>query len=139
MGPVSLSATRLTRTVVALLAIAAWLSISNHCVLGGLVSLGEESATPMHCHEETPAPAKDSNEVAPCCKILKATVAAKVSAGANQLDFVWKDYPASQLLVAIWQAHTHTLELDTGPPRAISFSESVLQRSILAHAPPSLS
>ena len=28
------------------------------------------------------------------------------------------------------------LELDTGPPFAGSFAESVLQRSILAHAPP---
>ena len=131
--------TSLTRTVVAFLAMAAWLSISNHCVLGGLISLGKPSVAPMHCHEETPAPSNDSEEVAPCCKILKATVVAKVNAGANQLDFVWKDYPAGELTVAIWQAHTHTLELDTGPPRAVSFSESVLQRSILAHAPPSLS
>ena len=30
------------------------------------------------------------------------------------------------------------LELDTGPPGAGSFAETVLQRSILAHAPPSL-
>jgi hypothetical protein len=28
------------------------------------------------------------------------------------------------------------LELDTGPPFANTFAESVLQRSILAHAPP---
>ena len=36
------------------------------------------------------------------------------------------------------QVHCAPLELDTGPPFADSFAESVLQRSILAHAPPSL-
>jgi hypothetical protein len=30
------------------------------------------------------------------------------------------------------------LPLDTGPPGLRSFAESVLQRSVLAHAPPSL-
>jgi len=29
-------------------------------------------------------------------------------------------------------------EFDTGPPFAKTFAESILQRSILAHAPPSL-
>ena len=27
-------------------------------------------------------------------------------------------------------------ELDTGPPRSISFAELILQRSLLSHAPP---
>jgi len=139
MGTVSCRAIRLTQTLVVFLTMAAWLSISNHCVLGGIISLGEASVAPMHCHEETPAPAENSDEVAPCCKILKALVVAKINAGANQFDFVWKEYSTGELMVAIWQAHTHTLELDTGPPKGLSFSESVLQRSILAHAPPSLS
>lgn len=34
------------------------------------------------------------------------------------------------------RAELHPLELDTGPPFAASFAESVLQRSILANAPP---
>jgi hypothetical protein len=132
---------RLGRTLFVFLTMVAWLSISNHCVLGSVIALGQVAEAPMHCHgdSDTPTPSKNSDEAAPCCKILKAVVVAKISAGVNQLDFVWKDYPSSELTVAIWQAHTHTLELDTGPPPAVSFSESVLQRSILAHAPPSLS
>lgn len=130
---------RLGRTFFVFLTMVAWLSISNHCVLGSVIALGQVLEAPMNCHGDTPTPSKNSDEAAPCCKILKAVVVAKISAGVNQLDFVWKDYPAGELAVAIWQAHTHTLELDTGPPPAASFSESVLQQSILAHAPPSLS
>jgi hypothetical protein len=131
---------RLGRAFVVVLTMVAWLSISNHCVLGTLVSLSQvASVTPMHCHDEAPTPEKSGDEVAPCCKILKAVVVAKINTSADQLDFVLKEYPTDGLIFAIWQAHTHTLELDTGPPEAVSFSESVLQRSILAHAPPSLS
>jgi hypothetical protein len=61
---------------------------------------------------------------------------AKISAGAKTVDFVLKDYPAFQLVRAVLHGQMHTLGLDTGPPNALSFSESVLQRSILAHAPP---
>ncbi len=41
-------------------------------------------------------------------------------------------------LISAAETQLSPLELDTGPPFAGSFAESVLQRSILAHAPPSL-
>lgn len=119
------------------LLMAAWFSISNHCALGALIAL--ETKTPlagMHCHGTQPSPSKHGEEQTPCCKVLKALTIAKVHAGANLLDFVLKNYPTGDLGLGIWQAHTHTLGLDTGPPGALSFSESVLQRSLLAHAPP---
>ena len=116
-----------------MLTIAAWLSISNHCVLGALVAAQK---APMHCHGDRPAPSKDGGESTPCCKLLKAIAATKVNLDGAQYDFVLKKYPAGESIGEIWQAQTPTLELDTGPPPAITFSETVLQRSILVHAPP---
>lgn len=124
------------RFLLVMLTMVAWLSISNHCVLGSLSLESETSLAPMDCHGGPPAPAKSGDEGPPCCKILKAVTVSKVNAGANQLDFALKEYPTGNLVVEIWKAHTRTLGLDTGPPKALSFSESVLQRSILAHAPP---
>lgn len=116
----------------------AWFSISNHCVLGGFIAAETHTGTkaPMHCHGDRPVPSKGGGEPTPCCKVLKAIAVAKISVGASQLDFVLKEYPTGELAAGTWRAHIHTLELDTGPPRALSFTESVLQRSILAHAPP---
>ncbi len=116
---------------------AAWLSISNHCVLGSLIAVqAKDSVAPMHCHGDRPAPAKSGDEQTTCCKVLKAVAMAKVSIGANAIDFVLKKYPTGDLALGIWREHTHTLGLDTGPPGVLSFSESVLQRSLRAHAPP---
>lgn len=120
-----------------MLTMVAWLSISNHCAVGSLIALETKtSVAPMHCHGDRPAPSKNGDEQTPCCKVLKAVAVAKGDIGTNPVDFALKEYPTGELAVEIWQAHTHTLGLDTGPPKALSFSESVLQRSILAHAPP---
>ena len=128
---------RLGRSLIVILTIAAWLSISNHCVLGGLIAgQATNSVVPTHCHGNKSAPSKGGDEQTPCCKILKAITVAKVNVAANQVDFAFRTYPTSELIVQILEAHTQALELDTGPPRGVSFSESVLQRSILAHAPP---
>jgi hypothetical protein len=134
---VSHGTARLGRLLLVMLTMVAWVSISNHCVLGSLIALGAKtSVAPMHCHGDRPAPTKGGEEQTPCCKVLKAVTVAKDNVGTNPVDFALKEYPSGELAVEIWQAHTHTLGLDTGPPRALSFSESVLQRSILAHAPP---
>ena len=90
----------------------------------------------MHCHGDRSAPSKSGDEQTPCCKVLKAVTIAKVNVGANAVDFVAKEYLSAGLALEISRAQTQTLGLDTGPPGALSFSESVLQRSILAHAPP---
>ena len=74
-----------------------------------------------------------------CCKMLRATLAgeAKVVELASQNFVPIQDWIVAELLSAI-KTQLSPLELDTGPPFAGSFAESVLQRSILAHAPPSL-
>ncbi len=123
---------------VTLLAIAAWFGVSNHCALGAIQSAGKVSIAHAHCHgQSAPAPLKQQNgEDMPCCKTLKAVTPAKISANPNVLDFTLKDYFSIVLLADVSIGRAETLELDTGPPRALSFSESVLQRSLLAHAPP---
>jgi hypothetical protein len=129
--------TGLGRFLFVMLTMAAWVSISNHCAVGSLIALeAKTSVAPMHCHGDRPAPSKSGDEQTPCCKVLKAVTVAKGNVGTNPVDFALEEYPTGELAVEIWKAHTHTLGLDTGPPRALSFSESVLQRSILAHAPP---
>ena len=131
--------TPLGRLLLVILTMVAWFSISNHCALATVTASGPKtSVAPMHCHgaPAPQSPAKSGDEQTPCCKVLKVITIAKVHVGTNALDFALMEYPTVGLVVEISQAQTQTLGLDTGPPGALSFSESVLQRSILAHAPP---
>lgn len=127
------SMTRRWTTV--LFTIAAWLVLSNHCALGLGESGKAESQSggcPMHSAPAKGNPAKNI----PCCKDLRAVAshpAKDFAAVASQLVGV-QDYVAALLLPP--RGAVQLLASDTGPPRALSFAESILQRSILAHAPP---
>ena len=129
----SRNAMRVTgRWTTVLLTIAAWFLLSNHCALAlGLPLDSEPGGCPMH---SAPAKGKAAPTV-PCCKDLRAVAshAAKNLAAANQLLGV-QDYAATVL--ASPRVVAQLLALNTGPPRSLSFAESILQRSILAHAPP---
>jgi hypothetical protein len=131
------------RIAIVLVTGLAWFGITNHCALGALTAAKAQSAmTPMHCHGNQPSPSKKSNEEeTPCCKMLRATI----TDAANLVQIASKDF----LPIPVWivgqtifadqaQSDRASQELDTGPPFAASFTESVLQRSILAHAPPFL-
>ena len=120
----------------ALLAVTAWLLLSNHCALGlsGVVESDSElSGCPMHS-----APAKEKPAAnLPCCKELRAVVppvVKNVAAIACQIVGV-RDYVAAIFLLPP-RLTAQLLALDTGPPDSLSFAESILQRSLLAHAPP---
>lgn len=127
------------RWATVLLTITAWILLSNHCALGlssAVVSSDSETgACPMHS-----APAKEKPAAyLPCCKDLRAitTHAAKsVAALATQLVGM-QDYVAAIFLMPP-RLTTQVLASDTGPPHLLSFAESILQRSILAHAPPAV-
>ena len=131
---------KVVRLAVVLTTVAAWLSISNHCAVGALVVAKAASAPRMQCHGSEPSPSKkSSDEKIPCCKLLRATVAsnAKTLQAANHDFFGFQSWIISDIAFSgevFSVSETH--ELDTGPPFARSFAESVLQRSILAHAPP---
>lgn len=127
----------MSRSATVLLTIAAWICLSNHCALGFSAppaeAVVEAGQCPMH---SAPAKQKPATHL-PCCKDLRAVAAAAVKsvAGIAMQSVASQDYAAEGFLppphVAI-----ETFALDTGPPGAITFAESVLQRSILVHAPP---
>jgi len=69
--------------------------------------------------------------------MLRATITgeAKVVEVASKTFLPIQLWTVTELISAP-ETRLSPLELDTGPPFAGSFAESVLQRSILAHAPP---
>jgi hypothetical protein len=116
----------------------AWFSISNYCALGGLIAKTQSPTASMHCHGNQPMPSKKSSqEEMPCCKMLRATLTseAKVVEVASKTFLPIQDWIVAEL-ISVGETQLSPLEIDTGPPFAGSFAESVLQRSILAHAPP---
>jgi hypothetical protein len=132
----AISITRRWATV--LLTLAAWLVISNHCALGldetAAKSDAESGGCPMH---SVPVKKKQAPVNLPCCKDLRAVAPHAVknlTATMGQLVGV-RDYAASILPVPL-RLTPLLLALDTGPPHALTFAESILQRSLLAHAPP---
>jgi hypothetical protein len=134
----SCSVMRMTRQwAIVLLTIGAWLLISNHCVLG----LGDTASKPDSKSGGCPmhsAPAKEKPAAnLPCCKDLHAITSHTVknlTAGASQL--VGMQNCIAVIFSVSPRLTTQLLALETGPPPWLSFAESILQRSILAHAPP---
>jgi len=123
------------RWATVLLTIAAWIVLSNHCALGlsGAMSDSETGTCPMH---SAPAKEKPAANI-PCCKDLRAIAphsVKNITAVAAQLVGV-RDY-VTAIFLAPPSLTTQLLALETGPPHSISFAESILQRSLLAHAPP---
>jgi hypothetical protein len=125
------------RGVTVAVAIFSWVAISNHCAFSALVAQthARQSACPFHSQ-----PAKTPPQPAgiQCCKILRAVVPtitkgwARNDAGVSDADL----YFEKLAFIANSQSATSPLLLDTGPPGARSFAELILQRSVLAHAPP---
>lgn len=133
-------AAQLARLVIVLLTIVAWLVASDHCALAGAllrpvaVGLAQESC-PGHSQPEK----KQGQSDLPCCKTLVATTApAKISAGYDANQFILRLDLASDFQLVVRTSDAPLPELDTGPPDSRTFAESVLQRSLLAHAPPVL-
>jgi hypothetical protein len=135
LGRIAASLIRQWATV--FLTITAWLLLSNHCALGlsgTLVETDSElGACPMH---SAPAKGKPAANL-PCCKELRAIAShagKNVATEASQLVGV-RDHVVA-IFVMPPRGTARVTGLDTGPPHSLSFAESILQRSILAHAPP---
>jgi hypothetical protein len=131
--------TMMRRWATVLLTITAWFLLSNHCALGlsnRVVSSDTETGgCPMHSAPGKETPAANI----PCCKDLRAvTIHAtkNVATVARQLVGT-QDYVAAVFIVPP-RVILQPLSLSAGPPGALSFAESVLQRSVLAHAPPAV-
>ena len=112
-----------------------------HCVLAGVLS--QPVAAPA-AHESCPGHSsqpekKPTQGELPCCKSLVAMPAPmKIAAGYDLDLFVLQPYFAADLPLGSKASAAPSAELDTGPPDLRTFAESVLQRSLLAHAPPVL-
>lgn len=130
------------KTFVVLLTAVAWFAVSNHCALAVTVFSPQPGAVSIcdACHnngkKSDTGKSPVSGEVA-CCKVLKATAADVKSNSipkplpAGVVDYAIVagiDFQISKVLLAP--------AMPTGPPEARSFTEVVLNRSLLAHAPP---
>lgn len=131
--------------MIALLTVVAWFLAANHCAVGDLTApLSEASTGHEHCGSSSDAPAEKEEpndcDALNCCKSLSAPASfAKKLVGYDKAFYALTDYVVSEIVFASELHDASISELDTGPPPALGFAESVLQRSLLAHAPPSLS
>jgi hypothetical protein len=119
--------------VVIVMMTVAWFFAANHCALAVVESLGKQSTEHGCCHSDqgTAFPTQ-------CCKALAAPLPQATVAPAVHLDELQPAWiQASRVRVAAEKSMV--VADDTGPPRrATSFAVLVLNRSLLAHAPPGL-
>ena len=128
------------------LAAVSWLAVSNHCALGLAIDRGAFTRTRFpHTHDccasEVPAQPKPAKDPAtPCCKTLQAlSVSPAKSFEPRVTIFFGGPLACSTPTIATPQVAPVAYRfLNTGPPGGKTFAESVLQRSLLAHAPPFL-
>jgi hypothetical protein len=122
----------------------AWFVISNHCMLDAAISpvtqvMAQKECCPMHTSQPSaPAKPKEPGGLQLCCKNLPAMAVKSLQVRAHVVAPLLGTFPEPDRVVAPGQDEQPLLCLDTGPPGAFSFSELVLQRSLLAHAPPSV-
>jgi hypothetical protein len=138
---------KIARTIIVATSMLSWFAASNHCVLAAPpvkhVAMGQSgmsSGCPMHTKQQRSQPEKQNGcGDLPCCKNLRATTtaAAKLVASPVWLGALITFYTPAEAEATAAAARTSCF-LDRGPPGESSFAELVLQRSILAHAPPVL-
>ena len=121
------------------IAICSWIAVSNHCAFAALAAEIDKPQTKCPFHSK-PAKQKEQSSQVQCCKILRAVVFAKTKDWTrNDEKFSDANFPIQAgASVAYSLRVVAPLLLDTGPPGAFSFAELILQRSLLAHAPPVL-
>lgn len=120
------------------IAICSWIAVSNHCAFAAVATEVANAQTECPFHSK-PAKQKEQSSQVQCCKILRAVVLAKTKDWArDDAKFSDANFPVETgAFVVCSMRSVPPLLLDTGPPlRAFSFAELILQRSILAHAPP---
>jgi len=124
------------RGAIVAVAICSWFAISNHCAFAALATNTDAASHGCPFHSK---PKEKQSTGAQCCKILRAVAPAPAKSWARDDTKLsgadgYNSEPA--LVIASSQTTLVPLSLDTGPPGVRSFAELVLQRSLLAHAPP---
>jgi hypothetical protein len=130
--------TSMARLLTVIITAIAWFLISNHCLFAELPAVSKATST---CHQpccgDQPPAKNKTDKATECCKTLRTTLlGAKDFAGYDSSLFALQLYFIGPIISTNASAPIPILELDTGPPFVHTFAESVLQRSILAHAPP---
>ena len=126
------------RAAIVVVAICSWFAISNHCAFAALATKAEQVQTGCPFHSK---PKEKPSAGAQCCKILRAVAPVTAKSWARDdanLSFADRHDGKSTLTTAYSHTALVLVPLDTGPPGVRSFAELILQRSLLAHAPPSL-
>ena len=127
------------RCLIVAVAICSWFAISNHCAFAAVVTKTDSVQTECPFHSK-PAKQKQEPSQLQCCKILRAVVFAQTKSWARD-DGKFSDVGLRVeefTHLALSHNAQASLPLDTGPPGARSFAELILQRSLLAHAPPAV-
>jgi len=134
------------RGATAALVAVSWLAVSNHCALG-LAAIETHSSDAISaqthdcCASEVPGQPKPAKDPAtPCCKTLPAVSVSPVKSFETNVTISFGGPLACSMPTFATPriAAVAYRFLNTGPPGGRSFAESVLQRSLLAHAPPFL-
>ena len=138
----STPANRFARTVIALMTLAGWFVLSNHCALGRLSPSAPAKNAHACCQNSSAgksAPASSPGKTGPeCCKSIHALVqdgSKTAELKPALLAYFLPLLPATDMVVS---SDSAVVASDTGPPEARSFSELVLHRSLRSHAPPRL-
>jgi hypothetical protein len=120
-----------------LVAICSWFAISNHCAFAAVATKTDSVRTECPFHSKS-AKQKQERAQLQCCKILRAVVLAQTRSWArDDARFFDVDLWVEEFaLIALLPNVQASSSLDTGPPGVHSFAELILQRSLLAHAPP---
>jgi hypothetical protein len=122
---------------IVVVAICSWFAISNHCVFAALAT--NDTASRQCPFHSTPTKQEKPSTGAQCCKILRAVASVPAKSWARddtKLSDADRHRGEHALTIAYSQTALVPLSLDTGPPGVRSFAELILQRSLLAHAPP---
>ena len=83
----------------------------------------------------TPVKKKGATKI-PCCKDVRAVLAKCLIASPATVRAMDARIQATDLCPRSLYVVIEIAEIDTGPPACLSFAESVLQESMLSHAPP---
>jgi hypothetical protein len=127
------------RCLIVAVAICSWIAISNHCAFAALATKTDSAQAACPFHSRSTKQKQQSAQVQ-CCKVLRVVVVAKTKNWArDDSKFSDVDLRVEEFIpIALLRSAEASLSLDTGPPGAHSFAELILQRSLLAHAPPFL-
>jgi hypothetical protein len=127
----------MSRLLIVVMMMLAWLALTNHCVLA---SIGARSAAKglarccqMGKHDVPKAPCQEAEQ---CCKAVKASLPAKAEVKFDASKIQVQIFAIVRVLTSETAQRLPGFVFDHGPPPAESFAESVLQRCLLSHAPP---